>query len=196
MGIIFGGAFDPPHSGHMQAAEYILKHNIAELLVVMPVGKHPFDKATTLPIHRLMMTQLACAPLLHAFPDRVSISEYELKQQGYGYSYQTLQHYAQLFPGYSWRWLIGADNIEHFHKWHHAQRILDEFGVVVYPRNKVDLSQVPAGMTVLAEAPPLDMSSTQARQACRDARLLHQPLDPSVQLAPDVTAYIYENAVY
>jgi nicotinate-nucleotide adenylyltransferase len=195
-GVIFGGAFDPPHLGHTQVAEYVITHGYADKLVVMPVGHHPFDKKSAPATHRLAMVELAFAQLAERYPSVVSISEYELDQSGVGYSYQTLVHFATQYPEYQWRWLIGEDNVASFGKWRQADQILSEFGVLVFPRNGSSEPSLSQGMELLVDATPVDMSSTQARTLFEQARHHGQPVSAGAKVDPSVCEYIETHAVY
>ena len=60
---LFGGAFDPPHLGHLQVIQQILQHNLADQIWVIPVGQHDFLKQMSPSKWRVVMLELLLAEL-------------------------------------------------------------------------------------------------------------------------------------
>ena len=85
---IFGGTFNPPHIGHIQAAKaFIDSMNLDKLLVIptfMPPHKMLDTKVSS--DDRLNMCRLAFSKL-----PKVEISDLEIKRGGTSYTYLTLQ---------------------------------------------------------------------------------------------------------
>jgi len=185
--VILGGSFDPPHHAHQEICKYVANLPGVSSVVVMPVGQHPFDKQMSAANHRLAMTKLA----YKNFDSNVFVSDYEINLKGIGYSAGTLQHFAKQYPQYKWKWLIGSDNISSFNKWKNYRQILDEFGVIVYPRKDFPLLNLLKGMIALKNGPIEIFSSTEIRQQLNAGMLVSKnSLDPSV------ASYISKHKLY
>ena len=81
------------------------------------------------------------------------------------YTITTLDALRAKYPDYHFKILIGGDNLSTFNKWKDYERILSEYGVMVYPREGSDLSEnnLP-NVEVLHGAPLFSISSTQIRE--------------------------------
>lgn len=117
---VFGGAFDPPHNGHLALVQAALTHLALDELRILPTGQ-PWHKAarTTPAAHRLAMARLA-------FGDRpgVVLDERELRRDGPTYTVDTLETLCREQPGVELVLLIGADQARAFGHWHRWADIL------------------------------------------------------------------------
>lgn len=117
---ILGGAFDPPHVGHVALARSALQALGLERLLVIPTG-HAWHKARSLSSaqHRLAMCQLAFADL-----PQTQVDARELQRSGPSYTVDTLQELQAQYPGVQWKLIIGQDQAERLHTWHRWQDIV------------------------------------------------------------------------
>jgi nicotinate-nucleotide adenylyltransferase len=67
---------------------------------------------------------------------------------------------------------MGSDNLESFPKWKNFEMIVENYGVIVYPRPGFDLSKVPKHKNIMvAEGTPLmEISSSFIRDAIKDGK--------------------------
>lgn len=160
---VFGGAFDPPHLGHLHVAQVLLEKNHADEVWFMPVNDHPFAKKMSPGCVRVAMLELMIEP-------RMKIELLELESPGMSYSFHSLCTLKKRYPQHSFSFVIGADNVATFTKWHDYAALLEEFTVWVYPRMGSSLEQVLPGMQILTAVQPVNISSTQAREALQTGR--------------------------
>ena len=108
------------------------------------------------------------------------------------YTYRTLSQLRTAYPDCDFTLIVGSDNWLIFDKWRNWQEIIDEFGLLVYPRPgyDVDESNMPANVRLLAEAPVTDLSSTEIREALTSGK------DTSEMLNSAVRDYIISNGLY
>ena len=115
---------------------------------------------------------------------KVRVDDIELHRDPPQYSIDTLDILKAREPDKDFTLVIGSDNLARFGGWKQYDRILKEYGIVVYPRPGYDaesavaeLRNVPGGnsfrIRVLADAPQTDISSTEIRKG------LEQGLDMS-----------------
>lgn len=104
---------------------------------------------------------------------RVKVDDIELTMSAPHYTIRTLDALKAREPHNDFTLVMGADNLAIIHRWKDASRILTEYGVVVFPREGYDLDSVvaelraesPAYRISIADAPLVNVSSTQIRQS-------------------------------
>ena len=118
---IFGGAFNPPHAGHVQAARYALEAFSLDRLLVIPSCVSPHKTApvgTPADAQRLAMTQLAFASV-----EGVTVSDMELSRGGISYSVDTLEALRVQYPQAQLFLCMGTDMFLSFQSWKEYRRI-------------------------------------------------------------------------
>jgi nicotinate-nucleotide adenylyltransferase len=116
---VFGGAFDPPHNGHLALAQAAVAELQLDVLHIVPTG-HAWHKSRELtsPAHRLAMARLAFAPLA-----QVVIDGRELSRPGPTYTVDTLLELRHLYPEAELFLLLGLDQALVLQTWHRWQEI-------------------------------------------------------------------------
>lgn len=117
---LFGGSFDPPHSGHIGIARAAVERLHLDRVLMAPVGRQPLkrDQAQSPYEDRMVMVQLACAG--HP-PLAASAIDAPRMDGRYNYTYDTLQHLRETLPsGDVLFCLVGADSLQTLHHWHRA----------------------------------------------------------------------------
>lgn len=117
---VFGGMFDPPHLGHIAAAQHAVQQLGLDNLKLIPC-KIPNHRAHTQvsPEHRLNMLNLAiqAEPLL-------SIDALELERDGVSFMVDTLTILRERHPGAQIVLVLGRDSFNSLPSWHRYQDIL------------------------------------------------------------------------
>jgi nicotinate-nucleotide adenylyltransferase len=121
---LFGGSFDPPHSGHIGIATAALERLHLDRVLVAPVGRQPLkrDQAQSPFEDRMVMVQLACA----SHPQLAASAIDAPRMDGrYNYTYDTLERLRETLPaGDEFFCLVGADSLQTLHHWHRAAEAL------------------------------------------------------------------------
>lgn len=115
--------------------------------------------------------------------------EFSLPQPSY--TINTLVHLKEKYPKHDFALIMGADNLQTFHKWKNYEEILKHYKIYVYPRPGFDggpLKDHPS--VVLTEAPVMEISSTFIRQAMKAKK------DVSFFMPPAVWQYADEMSFY
>lgn len=191
---LFFGSFNPIHNGHTQLAEYILSHtDITEIwLVVSPCNPFKVHAELASEEQRLDMAELAIASM-----PAVKACDIEFNMPKPSYTVHTLQRISTLYPQNNFTLIIGEDNLRVFDRWKDAEKIADNYPLLVYPRQEsgytYPIPQFPdihfANLQIV-NAPLLPISSTEIRQ------MIAQKKDVSQWLHPDVERYIYTHGLY
>ena len=181
---LFGGSFDPPHIAHQHIPLFLLKKHLADEVWFVPVKHHPFGKVVTPDEQRVVMVEKMIQHLIAEYPEyaqKLRIECWEIHKNQRSYTVQTLAALAQQYPDKKFSWVIGTDNLEKFHLWHEYQRIIQEFGVFVYPRVGYPPVPLREGMTYLAHAPEVNVSSTELRQKVKAKKTITNLVIPQVE---------------
>ncbi len=121
---LFGGSFDPPHSGHLGIAMAAVERLHLDRVLMAPVGRQPLkrDQAQSPYEDRMVMVQLACAG--HP-PVAASAIDAPRMDGRYNYTCDTLQHLREtLAAGDELFCLVGADSLQTLRHWHRAAEAL------------------------------------------------------------------------
>jgi nicotinate-nucleotide adenylyltransferase len=158
---IFSGSFNPIHNGHLAIAREVLVQDAADQLWFLVSPQNPLKKNLGLisETDRLKMVKLAIEN-----QNGMRASDFEFHLPRPSYTINTLEKLRENYPDYQFKLLIGGDNLLIFHKWYQYRRIIDEFGLIVYPRpdfNTQSLPQFPN--TTIISAPLIDLSATEIR---------------------------------
>lgn len=185
---IFGGSFNPVHTGHVALAKSLCQKAGLDEVWFMVSPMNPFKKHATdlLADHlRLEMVRKAVEnePQLKA-------SDYEFLLPKPSYTWNTLQALSADYPDTAFTLLIGGDNWAAFDKWYRSADILARYPIVVYPRQGSHTGNVPEGVTIV-ETPLLDISSTEIRQRIREGKSIEGMVPLAVE--PLATAYYTKN---
>lgn len=167
---IFGGSFNPIHTGHIALAKSLCQQAGLDEVWLMVSPMNPFKKeATDLLTDKL---RLEMAEQAIADEPKLKACDYEFHMPKPSYTWHTLQALSQDFPHVSFTLLIGGDNWASFGKWFHHEDILSHYPIVVYPRKGCDIGKVPSGVTIV-ETPLLNISSTEIRQRIKEGKSIH-----------------------
>ncbi len=129
---IMGGTFDPIHIGHLILGENAYLQFGLDKVVFMPSGNPPHkkDRDGGTDLQRMDMVKLAIASNTH-----FEISDIEMNEEGYTYTYRTLEKLVKEHPDTEYYFIIGADSLFYFDTWKNPQRIADACTLVVATRN-------------------------------------------------------------
>jgi len=135
---IFGGAFNPPHKGHVQAAETAVRQYMIDLLIVIPTGTSPHKALPTgspSPEKRFIMTKNAFAG-----SDTAYVSDMEIFSRDSNYTIDTVKKIKQKYPDAELHLLVGTDMFDTLDTWKDSDILLKEVTPVLLPRNVINIS--------------------------------------------------------
>ncbi len=165
---IFGGTFDPPHIGHLIAAESARRALELDRIRFIPAAVPPHKRGRTditpAPV-RLEMVKRAVA----GNPGFL-VDDQELKRKGPSYTVDTIQQLCTEFPSTEFTLLIGMDNLADFPAWKEPERIRSLAKVVVLSRPAVEKPPRKREGFRLVTIPLIEVSSSSIRQMVRQGR--------------------------
>ncbi len=166
---LFFGSFNPIHVGHLIVSQAVLNQSEVDEVWFVVSPQNPFKSPQSLAHEwdRLRMTELAIAD---HFRLRCTDIEFHLPRPSY--TIDTLVHLAERYPNHSFRVIMGEDNLQNFQKWKNHDRILEYYGLIVYPRHEGQRVAQPGEGIEVIEAPLLHISATYIRKLIRDDKSL------------------------
>lgn len=124
---LFGGSFNPAHEGHLHVAETALKRLQLDAVWWLVAGGNPLKES-----HGVYEARLASARrLAHGPAMRVTSLERTL---GVRYTADLLEKLLPRAPGAHFVWVMGADNLAHFHRWGRWDEIAGRLPIAVVGR--------------------------------------------------------------
>jgi len=159
---IFSGSFNPIHNGHLAIAREVLAQGASDELWFLVSPQNPLKKNIDLfpEADRLKMVKLAIEN-----EKGMKASDFEFHLPRPTYTINTLEKLRENYPKHQFKLLIGGDNLAIFHKWVEYKRIIDEFGLIVYPRPEFDTESLPKfPNTTIITAPLINLSATEIRE--------------------------------
>ncbi len=196
---IFGGAFNPPHNGHVNLVMEAVKQLKLRRLIVIPTFESPHKATKLAPFEqRMEMARLAFPETIEygkGMTCKVEISDIERELGGVSYTINTIRELKAREADSRFYLLIGGDMLFSFDTWFKYESILKETAVCAVARGGDSYADMleyanELGRIKVLSTDIVDVSSTQVRQAVADGG------DISLLVPEKVRSYIGENGLY
>ncbi len=126
---LLGGSFDPAHEGHAHITREALKRfGLARVWWLVSPG-NPLKAEGPAP----MAQRMARAREVLGGDPRVVVTDVEARM-GTRFTAETLARLRRMYPGVRFVWLMGADNLNDFHRWRDWDRIMRSVPIGVFAR--------------------------------------------------------------
>jgi len=133
---LYGGTFDPVHTGHLEIARRVAELFEIEKLLFIPaqMAPHKIGRPVTEPIHRYAMLALATQN-----DPKLSVSTFELDAPNRRYTVDTIEHFQRLF-GESCElfFIMGSDSWSEITTWREWERLLTMTNHIVVTRPRYE----------------------------------------------------------
>lgn len=193
--IVYGGAFNPVTTAHLELALKVLEEPKVQELVWLPVGNN-YQKPNLVDCrHRINMANI----LTFNYPN-IKVSSLECVAESFKGTYNTLKELQQLYNNAPMAFLLGADHLMGLPKWIEAEKLLQEYSIWVMPRPGFifeDILKVhplllnnKERIKFLKDLPLLSISATHIRNE------LAQNRENILGLSPKVHEYIKRHKLY
>ena len=162
---ILGGTFDPPHFGHLAAAQCV-RTQLGLDEVILMVANDPWQKSGDRDITsasiRLEMVRALVDDL-----DGLSVSDQEIVRGGQTFTVETLEELLAANPNTELFLIVGEDTAVRIPSWHRSEDLSRLSTLVVVNRAAEPTAHTSAqGDTVVhVNMAPIDVSSTDIRRA-------------------------------
>lgn len=136
---IFGGSFNPPHMGHINALQTVAKKVGLGKVHVIPAAQNPLKTPVEgpTPEQRLELTRLAFAQ----YGETYFVDDQEIKRGGNSYTIDTVMNLRKSYDAADLFLIIGADKFEELAQWKDYQKLLTEANLIVTTRPGYDIPE-------------------------------------------------------
>ena len=181
---VYSGSFNPLHIGHLAIIKHMIEEAGFDMVYLIVSPKNPLKDGISANTGReryeaamaAVQRHFSCGTFSEA--EKVRGDDIELNMPEPHYTVRTLKALREREPQNDFTFVMGADNLADIRRWREYQTILRDFGVAVFPRNGHDLEQIkkdlqsedPAYRIQILDAPMVDISSTQIREAIASGR--------------------------
>lgn len=181
---LLGLSADPPHNGHWEIVQLLLKKKVLDEVWLVPCYEHPFGKPLSKPEYRWQMTKLLEMP-------GIKVSDVELSRKGKSYTIDTIRSLKEKYPHCKFFWVIGSDIAltGSFLRWKDWETLAFSADFLIVPRPGYKIEKLFLGFT-LVEGEVSDISSSEIRERVRHGL----PIDNLVPLK--VREYIKKHNLY
>ena len=169
---VYGGSFNPPHLGHVEAAKTVARTLAPDRFLIVPAAVPPHKalaEESPSPEQRMELCRMAFAEIPGG-----EISDVELRRGGRSYTFDTVSELRGEYPDAELFLVIGTDMLLSFEEWYHFRFLLEECTLAVLARAEEDgellrgkaeeLERECGARIVLLTHEPLEASSEQIRE--------------------------------
>lgn len=167
---LFGGTFDPPHRAHLDACLLAMKRLKLDRVWWLVTPGNPLKNTSGL---APLAERMSAARELADHP-RIDITGIEAVINT-RYTFDTIEWLIARCPRVRFVWIMGADNLRHFHRWQKWRAIAELIPIVVVDR----------------PGPSLYASNSTAGQALAQFRLPEEAASSLPGRRPPVWAYLH-----
>ncbi|MFZ1995882.1 MAG: nicotinate-nucleotide adenylyltransferase [Solirubrobacteraceae bacterium] len=192
---ILGGTFNPPHLGHLVAAQEAYRELDLDQVLLIPAATPPHKPVDDEPghEHRLELCRRAVGD-----DERFVVSDLELRRDGPSFTVDTLDILRTQSPADDLFLILGGDIAAGLPRWHEPERVLELATVAIAKRRGTAKAAVQDALARLGggerarffQMPPIGISSTMVRRRVRAGQ-------PIRYFVPDsVMHYIETHGLY
>ena len=192
---IFGGAFNPVHTGHIRLAENYLKELALDRIIFIPTSNPPHKSGAEFASgeDRLKMLSLATEN-----ESAFEISDIEFTREGKSYTFETLCQLKALYPEDQFYLIIGSDQFLYFNNWYKAKEIASMATLCTAARNDEDFEKLLAFKeeneyiknALITDFSVFEISSSDIREMVKNGKRI------SAFVPEKVEKYIMEKGLY
>jgi nicotinate-nucleotide adenylyltransferase len=196
---VFGGTFDPAHTGHLILAEQCREQGRLDRVLFVPAARPPHkqDAPLTPFAQRVEMLELAVAG-----QPAFRVDDLEKDRPGPSFTVHTLEELRRRHPGDEFFLLLGSDTLHDLKHWYQPERIAELAGFLVMLRPDwpafsedelaaaLNLPDRAALRYQRVQTPLIDISSRDLRRRVAEGRSVRYLLPRAVE------AYINDKHLY
>ncbi|XDZ65720.1 nicotinate (nicotinamide) nucleotide adenylyltransferase [Alphaproteobacteria bacterium LSUCC0684] len=130
---LLGGSFNPAHDGHAHITNLALRHLRLDAVWWLVSPQNPFKARSGMSSFRDRFNSAVNAASACGYGRKMVVSDLELRL-GTSRTADTLRLLKRRMPMCRLVWIMGADNLASFHRWHQSHRIARLMPIAVINR--------------------------------------------------------------
>jgi nicotinate-nucleotide adenylyltransferase len=170
---VYSGSFNPFHLGHLDIIKTLAGLDWIGKVIVVVSPKNPGKSESVYissPQDRLMAVKNAVER--EGLTGKVEVSDIEFSRPQPIYTVPTLREIQTLYPDDQVLYVCGADCLEKIGRWRNGSEMVEDIGVIVFPRVGYDLEKIvaetlikyPEAKIIRLSDAPREISSTEIRR--------------------------------
>lgn len=177
---LYGGVFDPVHTGHLSVARAALKEASLDAVIFIPAARSPHKKEGPIADDEARVSMLEAAI---SEESRFRIDCLEMERGGVSFSVDTASHYSRSFPGAKLYWILGADQWAQLPRWHRIEAFVElvDFLVLARPGYQAVPPDIPGINYQIVPASLQTESSSEIRRRLKHRLSIKGFVDPVVE---------------
>lgn len=175
---IFSGSFNPVHIGHLALANYLCEYEGLDEVWFLITPLNPHKQKHELMDNGLRLEMVRKA--IDGYP-KFRASDFEFSLPRPSYTINTLSALKKAYPEHIFHFIMGADNWNGITRWKNYSKLLEEYPILIYPRNGFPID-IPSHYPNIrkVDAPLIEISSTFIRDSIRKGKDIRFFLPESV----------------
>lgn len=164
---LFFGSFNPMHVGHKVIASYLAEFSDLEKVMFVVSPQNPFKEKKSLldQNHRLQIIRAEVYD-----NNKLDVTDIEFSMLQPSYTIDTLVRLKEDYPENEYSLIIGADNLQNFHKWKNYEQILEDYSIYVYPRPGFEINSFHKNIHIINGVPQMQISASFIRNSIKDRK--------------------------
>lgn len=169
---VYSGSFNPFHYGHLDILEALQETTWIDKVLVVVSPKNPSKSESVYiqtPTERLEAVKKV---ILDYNLSKCEASDIEFSRPQPIYTVETLRQIQTLYPDYDIRYVCGADCLDKIQRWRNAKELIEDIGMIVFPREGYDLEKIVNSVLsrfqkakiLVRTTTPREISSTEIRR--------------------------------
>ena len=164
---LFFGSFNPIHIGHKVIASYLIDFTDLDKVKFVVSPQNPLKQKISLldQYHRLQIIRSEVED-----NPKLEVSDIEFSMPQPSYTIDTLVRLKEERPENEYAIIMGADNLQNFHKWKNYEQILEDYSVYIYPRPGHEIKGSHANTHIIEGVPQMEISSSFIRKSIKEGK--------------------------
>lgn len=186
---LFGGTFNPVHTGHVKLVENFKDKLNLDKVLVIPTAQPPHKEAK-----ELVSAEDRINMCKFAFSHIAEVSDIEISRGGKSYTVLTLEELKKIYPDDEFYFLVGSDMLLSFKRWYRWEDILSMCTLCATDRNNEESCRETDPeffrKIIFCDFEKTIVSSTEVREK------IERKEDVSHLISEEVFNYIKEKGLY
>ncbi len=160
---LFGGSFDPIHSGHLHIAQQAYENCGLDSVIFLPAACSPFKQH-----QQLMLSDAQRLELIHLATDNLpwaEVSELDLTLPPPSWTWRLVELWRKQEPDAELYWLMGTDQWAQLDAWARSDYLREQLHFIVYHRGSAPRSRPDAQACFLHGEHPASSSAIREKLA-------------------------------
>jgi len=164
---LFFGSFNPMHIGHKIIASYMAEFSDLGKVIFVVSPENPAKQKKTLLDQNYRLQIIKTEAEGNA---KLEVSDIEFSMPQPSYTIDTLVRLKEGYPENEYVLIMGADNLQNFHKWKNYEQILKDYSIYVYPRPGIEINRTHQNIHVVDGAPQMEISASFIRDSIKEGK--------------------------